>query len=195
MVAFSVIRAICSSRMVNLAVFKNKIQETTMFKKSIFITATLVATLGALSTANADTTRDHRCFVGQGKYCQAIPPLDYQVHQPSPARQPIGPFGYEVLQPDAGEPCDPRVCEPPFDHGRPHRPRPVVIIDPIDMGSSHWGITCGQGRNIVRHSGYRRVRVIDCSGRKFTYSGTRHGEVFGVVVNRRGRIVDVFGAP
>lgn len=136
--------------------------------------------------------RDHRCPASQGGNC--VGP-ERVVVVPPPSQQPPGcGFAGCAPPPPQSTDCDPRVCDD-FGQGRPHRPRPVVIIDPIDIGGSHWGISCGQGRNIVRNSGYRRVRVIDCSGRKFTYSGTRHGEVFGVVVNRRGRIVDVFEAP
>ena len=137
--------------------------------------------------------RDHRCPASQGGNCVGPEP---QIVIPPPNRQPpgCGVAGCAPPPPPQSTECDPRVCDD-FGQGRPHRPRPIIIVDPIDMGSSHWGITCGQGRNIVRHSGYRRVRVIDCSGRRFTYSGTRHGEEFGVVLNRRGRIVDVFEAP
>ena len=138
------------------------------------------------------TFRDHRCPASQGGNC--VGP-ERVVVVPPPNQQPPGcGFAGCAPPPPQSTECDPRVCDD-FGQGRPHRPRPVIIIDPIEMGSSHWGITCGQGRNIVRHSGYRRVRAIDCSGNKFTYSATRHGEVFGVVVNMRGRIVDVFGAP
>ena len=162
-----------------------------MFKKSIFIAVTLAATLGALSTANADVAGRHRCNFVQDWKCPLsipMPPRGHVVVSPPPViSQPpvdVGPPARPTVVVDPG----PSIPEPPY---RPHRPRPVIVID----GDDDYGITCGQGRKIVRHSGYRRVRVIDCSGNRYTYSATRHGEEFGVVVNRRGRIVDVFGAP
>ena len=54
------------------------------------------------------------------------------------------------------------------------------------------GISCGEGRRIVRHAGFRRVRTLDCRGRTFAYSGWRHGDRYIVRLSRRsGRIVDV----
>jgi hypothetical protein len=56
----------------------------------------------------------------------------------------------------------------------------------------YYGISCGEGRRIVRHAGFRRVRTLDCRGRTFAYSGWRHGDRYIVRLSRRsGRIVDV----
>jgi hypothetical protein len=51
---------------------------------------------------------------------------------------------------------------------------------------------CGEGREIVRDRGFRRVRTVECRGRTYTYLGRRHGDTFRVLVSARsGRIVDV----
>jgi len=53
-------------------------------------------------------------------------------------------------------------------------------------------ISCGEGRSIVDDSGFYRVRVIECSGRNFTYAASRHGNPYRVVLNSRtGDIVSV----
>ena len=53
-------------------------------------------------------------------------------------------------------------------------------------------ISCGEGRAILRDRGFYRVRVIECSGRTYTYLGRRHGDSFRVLLNsRNGRIVGV----
>lgn len=53
-------------------------------------------------------------------------------------------------------------------------------------------ISCGEGRAIVDDSGFYRVRVIECSGRNFTYAASRHGNPYRVVLNSRtGDIVSV----
>jgi hypothetical protein len=53
-------------------------------------------------------------------------------------------------------------------------------------------ISCGEGRAILRDRGFYRVRIIECSGRTYTYFGHRHGDSFRVLLNsRNGRIVGV----
>ncbi len=185
-----------------------------MFKKSILVAALLLASSAAFISVDAkplrqvmgcdpsnapggvcvidpsnirdhrtpQNIRDHRCPASQGGNCVG-PEVQVVVPPPPPPpnQQPPG-CGVAGCNPPPPPPpktteCnDPRICDD-FGQNRPYR------------------ITCGQGRSIVRHSGYRRVRPIDCSGRQFTYMATRHGEVYGVVVNMRGRIVDVYEAP
>jgi hypothetical protein len=54
------------------------------------------------------------------------------------------------------------------------------------------GISCGEGRRIVRNNGFRDVRPISCGGRAFTYSAVRRGEPVEVRVSaREGRIVGI----
>jgi hypothetical protein len=53
-------------------------------------------------------------------------------------------------------------------------------------------ISCGEGRAILRDRGFHRVRIVECSGRTYTYFGRRHGDSFRVLLNsRNGRIVGV----
>jgi hypothetical protein len=54
------------------------------------------------------------------------------------------------------------------------------------------GITCGEGRRIVERRGFRNVRVRNCSGNTFRYSGRRRGDDCRIEVRRRdGRIVGI----
>lgn len=55
---------------------------------------------------------------------------------------------------------------------------------------ARYGISCGEGRELLRERGFRRVRTVECQGRTFTYVGFRYGDTFRVLVNSRtGRIV------
>ena len=66
----------------------------------------------------------------------------------------------------------------------PYWDMPVVVI-----GNR---VSCREGRNIVDDSGFNRVRTVECSGRNYTYTGRRHGDMFRIVLNSRsGRIVSV----
>ena len=50
-------------------------------------------------------------------------------------------------------------------------------------------ISCGEGRDIVSER-FNRVRVVECSGRTFTYVGRRNGNTFQVVLSSRsGRVI------
>lgn len=54
------------------------------------------------------------------------------------------------------------------------------------------GISCEDGAEQVREEGYRRVRVIECEGRNYTYKARRQGGRYVVTVSRRrGDIVSV----
>ena len=44
-------------------------------------------------------------------------------------------------------------------------------------------VSCGEGRGIVRESGFNRVQTMECSGRNYTYMGKRRGVPFRVVLN------------
>lgn len=69
----------------------------------------------------------------------------------------------------------------------------------LDLGGGYSddysdGISCGEGRSIVRHHGFRRVHAVDCSGDTFTYEARKHGQLFDVDVNMDGDIVDISSA-
>ncbi len=75
-------------------------------------------------------------------------------------------FGYDDDFPDYGY------------HPRP-RPRP------------HFRVSCGEGRNVVREAGFRRVTAYDCSAPTYGYKAWRHGDLFKVKVSSNGRIISV----
>ncbi len=55
-----------------------------------------------------------------------------------------------------------------------------------------YGISCEDGREAVRDSGFRKVRAISCSGKRYTYRARQHGDTFIVKVSRRsGNIISV----
>jgi hypothetical protein len=54
------------------------------------------------------------------------------------------------------------------------------------------GISCDDGSQAVRNIGFRKVRPIDCSGKRYTYKARRHGNSFIVKVSsRNGKILSV----
>ena len=46
-------------------------------------------------------------------------------------------------------------------------------------------LSCGEARAKVRHSGFRNVSTIECSGRTYTFEATRRGRDVTVYVNSR----------
>jgi hypothetical protein len=74
-----------------------------------------------------------------------------------------------------------------YDSGYPIYDEPHHVYKP-----KHWGISCEQGAWSAREAGFRRVRVNECDGRSFTYTGKRHGERFLIKVSRSsGDIISV----
>jgi hypothetical protein len=58
-------------------------------------------------------------------------------------------------------------------------------------GPSH-GISCKQGRSIVRHQGFSHVRAIDCNGPIYSYRGMKSRYSGATIqVNLNGQIVAV----
>jgi hypothetical protein len=72
---------------------------------------------------------------------------------------------------------------------RPHHPRrPIVVVDEVE----DYGMSCGEGRRLVRGSGFRNVSAFDCDGRTYGYTAWRRGEMYRVTVDAyRGNIVRV----
>jgi hypothetical protein len=69
---------------------------------------------------------------------------------------------------------------------------PVYGVHARPRAHHGYGISCENGRDEVRDSGFRKVRAVDCSGRHFTYKARRHGDTFIVKVSRRnGDIISV----
>jgi hypothetical protein len=52
-------------------------------------------------------------------------------------------------------------------------------------------ISCQSGKRVVERAGYRSVRVRECTGKNYRYTGRKKGDSFEIVVSRFGRIVSV----
>jgi hypothetical protein len=79
------------------------------------------------------------------------------------------------------------------DYQPDYRPdyQPDYIYQP-PRRHQNWGISCEDGAQQVREEGYRKVRVIECDGKHYTYKARRHGGRYVVTVSRRrGDIVSV----
>lgn len=50
-------------------------------------------------------------------------------------------------------------------------------------------ISCAEGRRIVAERGYNRVRIVECNGRQFTYTGRRYGIDYRFGLNSRSGVV------
>jgi hypothetical protein len=95
-----------------------------------------------------------------------------------------------------GDPVyNPGYYDPSFDDPPPpRRRRPVYqsdygYEDPVDYGDDYT-ISCGQGRQIMRHSGFRNVRTVECDGQNFKYTGYRRGASWIVMIDSRtGEII------
>jgi hypothetical protein len=81
---------------------------------------------------------------------------------------------------DSGYPQDDSV----YRHHRRHYDN----YDEQDYG----GLSCGEARRLVRNEGFRHVQAEDCSGRRFSFTGWRHGDEFAIRVSARsGQIISV----
>jgi hypothetical protein len=54
-----------------------------------------------------------------------------------------------------------------------------------------YGVSCGEGLNVVREAGFRRVRAYDCSAPTYGYKAMRDGDFYRVKVNYSGDIISV----
>ena len=56
----------------------------------------------------------------------------------------------------------------------------------------NYGISCEDGRLQVKYAGFRKVRALDCDGKRYSYRARRNGNAFIVKVSsRNGNIVSV----
>ncbi len=79
----------------------------------------------------------------------------------------------------------------------PQSPGINVNLDLGGQSSGDYGdgsISCGEGRSIVRHHGFKKVHAVDCSGDTFSYQGKKHGQMMDIEVSMDGQIVDVSSA-
>lgn len=90
------------------------------------------------------------------------------------------------------------VYDPSYDYAPPPPPRPRYIPHPRpvyvepDYGyyQEDYGVSCGQGRRIVRNSGFYNVQTIECDGQNFKYEAERRGRTYIVKLDSRtGEII------
>ena len=91
---------------------------------------------------------------------------------------------------------DPGYYDPAFDYPPPppppRRPRHVYVDPGYDPAyyEEDYGISCGQGRRIVRNAGFYHVSTIECDGQNFKYEADRRGRSYVVKVDSRtGEII------
>jgi hypothetical protein len=141
--------------------------------------AVTALSMGVLNVAQARDIRDHRnaCNVLDPANCRDHRGPDVVIPPPPP---PAGPI--IVVDPIPRPPRTPPI-EPP------HRPRHE---NPWADDEGDYGISCGEGRRIVRNEGFRSVRAVDCSGDIYRYNAKgRRGSKATVLVNMDGDIVAV----
>jgi hypothetical protein len=75
----------------------------------------------------------------------------------------------------------------PAPRPRRHYPRYEEEVD-----YDRYGISCEDGRLQVKYAGFRKVRALDCDGKRYSYRARRNGNTFIVKVSsRNGNIVSV----
>ena len=80
---------------------------------------------------------------------------------------------------------------PVYDGGYRPRRHQDYDYEPAPVYQSY-GISCEEGRDQVRDSGFRKVRAVNCDGKRYTYKARRNGNPYIVRVSRRsGDIVSV----
>ena len=72
-----------------------------------------------------------------------------------------------------------------------YAPPPVYYYEPRPVyHQPRYRLTCGQVARNLRNNGYRNIQPQDCSGRRFSFVGWRHGEPFLISVSSRsGRVI------
>jgi hypothetical protein len=77
---------------------------------------------------------------------------------------------------------------------------PVHYVDPgygydydeEDYGYHHSRLSCYDAKQRVRWAGFRKVKPVDCDGRRYRFHAKKHGQWFSVTINaHRGQIVGV----
>jgi hypothetical protein len=62
---------------------------------------------------------------------------------------------------------------------------------PVYDDDSYGGISCHQGKKVVRWNGYKNVHPVDCSLPGYRYTGWKWGKKFMIRVNAHGNITKV----
>jgi hypothetical protein len=174
------------------ASFKTQHQETTMFKKTLILASAITFTMGTFSTfALANPLGQGGPILLNCKVTNTCPILKPFPMKPVPINVP--PFKKLPF------PLPMPLPNPPA----PKPQGPDINVN-LDLGGGYNGggydggyddgISCKEGRSIVRHHGFKKVRAIDCSGDTFTYAARKHGQPFTIDVNMDGDIIDVSDA-
>jgi hypothetical protein len=80
---------------------------------------------------------------------------------------------------------------PVYDGGYRPRRHHRDDYEPAPVYQSY-GVSCEEGRDNVRDSGFYKVRALNCDGKRYTYKARRDGNPYIVRVSRRsGEIVSV----
>lgn len=177
-----------------------------MNTKLIIAAAALAVSMGSVSTfANAGTPEPGYLALGRVKPTMALGRVKVA---PEPAaciraRDAVNSnpakvsLLVKICLAQGGTPNLPSVVLPPLVIGQPApAPQPSSPVIDVSSGggydnSNNAGISCGEGRSIVRHSGFRKVHVMDCSNDVFTYSAKKYNQPVKVFVNMDGNIVHV----
>lgn len=85
----------------------------------------------------------------------------------------------------------PGYYEPAYPVYQPHHYRPYY--DEVYVQPHHnYGVSCQDGAEAVRDSGFYKVRAVDCGGKRLKYRARRDGDSYIVSVSRRsGDVVSV----
>jgi hypothetical protein len=149
----------------------------------IVATATVGLSMVVAPQANAATTRDHRGACDPySANCSDHRTGGGPVIAPPPQRMP-DPGPIVNKDPTPLPPIEPPHPRSP-DHDNPYE-------HDWDYGDQY-GISCSEGRQIVRQHGFRHVRTVECFGDIFTYqaSSRRNGQAT-ISVDMDGAITDV----
>lgn len=155
-----------------------------MITKSIILAATLAVTFGTLTTgASAKTVIFNKSPMSICKQLGTCPPPVVINKQPGSICETLG------------------TCPPPVVVVTPtppmpkHPSGPIIVINGGDGGYGgggyNDGISCREGRQIVRESGFRQVHALKCYGSTYTYSAKKLGRLVKVRLNMDGDIVGV----
>jgi hypothetical protein len=150
-------------------------------------TASVGFSIFASGSANAREFRDHR-------FCQDLDPScrDHRgpiiVVPPRPLPPVVGIPPVVVMDPPIG----PRPPVEPPHHNWPNGPGHGQWHVQWDDNQDEYGISCREGRRIVKRNGFRSVQPIDCDGNVYRYNAiSRRGARATVLVNMDGDIVRV----
>lgn len=138
--------------------------------RALMMASTIIASFAGISLASAETVRDHRkCSINDSN-CR-----DHRVP--------------EVVVPPRPTPG---VIVDPI---RPQQP-PYIVVDPVPaqeqtnppMPGDNFGISCGQGRNILKGLGYSKIKAYDCEGRTYGYFAIKGHRYVQIKMNLKGEI-------